>query len=154
MLQRDDVILVEEHGLIIPGFLLCHLFAEALGLVLGVVQLGETVGNLAATDEKLETISNKWIAVRTTCQRRYLGRVLGNEGRVLETVLDGLLENLDLHLAKAVAVLQRNAQSGGNRASTVRIRQFFRLDVRIELKDRVEHAQARKRITEIASFTL
>src|SRR5690606_34961294 len=107
VLQRDDVILVEEHGLIVPGFLLCHLFAEALGLVLGVVKLGKTVGNLATTDEELETIRNKWVAVRAACQRRYLGRVLGNEGRVLETVLDGLLENLDLHLAKAVRSEER-----------------------------------------------
>ena len=54
VLQRADVVLVELHGLLVPGFFLRHLFAKAFGLILGVVQLGKTIGDFASADKKLE----------------------------------------------------------------------------------------------------
>ncbi len=44
MFQGADIIGVEVHGLLVAGILFLHLLAEALRLVLGVVQLGEAVG--------------------------------------------------------------------------------------------------------------
>src|SRR3989344_1202819 len=56
VLQCPNVVLVEVHGLFVARLLLLHLPAEAFGLIFGVVKLGKTIGNLAPTDEKLETI--------------------------------------------------------------------------------------------------
>ena len=74
--------------------------AEALGLVLGVVQLGEAVGDLAPADEELEAIGDQRVLIIAARQRRDLGGVLGDEGGVDELVLAGLLEDLDVDAAQ------------------------------------------------------
>src|SRR3989338_2176571 len=63
VLEGADVVLVEVHGLLVAGLLFLHLFAEALGLVLGVVQLREAVGDLAAADEQLEPVGERRVVV-------------------------------------------------------------------------------------------
>jgi hypothetical protein len=53
----------------VAGGLLLDLFLEALGLVLGVVQLGEAVGDLAAGDVELEALGD----LRVLVERRASG---------------------------------------------------------------------------------
>jgi hypothetical protein len=62
VLEGADVIGVVVHGLQVARVLLRHLLAEALGLVLGVVELAEAVGELAAGDEELEAVRDKRVA--------------------------------------------------------------------------------------------
>ena len=80
VLQRAHVVLVVVHGLLVAGLAALDLLAEALGLVLGVVQLGEAVGDLAAGDEQLEAVGDEGVVVVAPRQRRDLGRVRGDEG--------------------------------------------------------------------------
>ena len=49
--QCADVVGVVVHGFIVAGFFLLYLLHEACGLVFGIVQLGEAVGDFAADDE-------------------------------------------------------------------------------------------------------
>src|SRR5690606_42011251 len=81
--QRADEVGIEMHGLVVAGVLLGHLGVEALGLILGIVQLGIGVGNLTAADEQLEAVGDVGVLVVATRQRRDLERVLGNKGRLL-----------------------------------------------------------------------
>ena len=48
ILQRTDIVGVEVHGFVVAGILGRDLGAEALGLVLGIVQLREAVGQFLA----------------------------------------------------------------------------------------------------------
>jgi hypothetical protein len=57
------------HGLFITGILFRHLGEEALRLVLGIVEFGETVGQFPAADKKLETIGNKGVVIIAPGQR-------------------------------------------------------------------------------------
>ena len=57
-LERADEVGVVVHRLLVAGFLVGRLRLEARGLVLGVVQLGEAVGDLAAGDEELEALGD------------------------------------------------------------------------------------------------
>ena len=102
------------HGFIVTGFFLSHLFAKTLRLILGVIQLGKTVGDFPATDEKLKALGHFRIIVTASRQGRHFGRVLGNEGGLLKAVFDGFLENLDLHTAQTPVVLERNIEVLGN----------------------------------------
>ena len=61
--EGADVIGVEVHRLDVAGFLLPHLLAETLGLVVGVVELRESVGELAAGDVELEALGNLGVRV-------------------------------------------------------------------------------------------
>ena len=54
------------HGLVVTGVLLGHLGEEALGLILGVVELGVGVGDLAATDEQLEAVGDVGVCLLYT----------------------------------------------------------------------------------------
>jgi len=114
VLQGVDVVGVEVHRLQVPRLLLLHLLLEALGLILRVVELGEAVGDLAAADEKLEAVGDEGVGVVAPGQGRHLGGIGGDEGGILEPVLHGLFEDLDLHLAQAVALLQGDLQTLGN----------------------------------------
>ena len=61
--ERTHVIGVVEHRFFVATALARHLLAEPRGLVLRVVQLGETVGDLAAADEELESVGNERIGI-------------------------------------------------------------------------------------------
>src|SRR3546814_19935210 len=63
------------------SFLGVDLGLEARGLVLGVVQLGEAVGQLLAADEQLEAVGHAGVGVIGTRQRADFDRVLGEIGR-------------------------------------------------------------------------
>ena len=63
MLQGADIVGVEVHGLLVAGVLLRHLATEALGLILGVVELGKAVGEFAAADVELEAVGDEGILI-------------------------------------------------------------------------------------------
>ena len=113
MLQRPDVVLVEVHGLFVARFLLLHLLTKTLGLVLGVVKLGKAIGDLASADEKFEAVNRRGVFVVTPGERRHLGGIGGDEGRVLEFLFHRLLENFELELADAVTGFNLDTQSTG-----------------------------------------
>jgi len=56
ILERANIVGVVVHGLLVAGFLALDLILEALRLILGIVELGETVGELAAGDDELEAL--------------------------------------------------------------------------------------------------
>lgn len=53
------------HGLVVTGIFCRYLLAETLRLVLGIIQLGKAIGQLAAADEELEAVSDKGIRIAT-----------------------------------------------------------------------------------------
>ena len=75
VLERADVVGVVVHRLLVAGLLRLRLRGEARGLVLGVVQLGEAVGDLAAGDEQLEAVGDRRVRVvaRARAARRRSG---------------------------------------------------------------------------------
>src|SRR5712692_10652252 len=54
VLERANVVGVVIHGFLVARFLGARLRGEPRGLVVGVVQLGKAVGDLASGDEELE----------------------------------------------------------------------------------------------------
>ena len=82
VLERADVVGVVVHRLIVAGLLRLGLLLETRGLVLRVVQLGEAVGDLAPGDEQLEALGDVRVGVAASRQRRYLRRVVDDEGRI------------------------------------------------------------------------
>ena len=59
--QRAHVVGVVVHGFLVAGILALDLVLEALRLILGVVQLREAVGELAAADEEFPAIGDEGI---------------------------------------------------------------------------------------------
>ena len=59
VLERADVVGVVMHRFRVAGFLLLRLLQEARGLVFGVVQLREAVGDLAPGDVQLEALGDR-----------------------------------------------------------------------------------------------
>jgi len=57
------------HGLLVARILVLNLTAEAFGLILGVVQLGKTVGYFATADEEFEAVSDKRVVIIAPRQR-------------------------------------------------------------------------------------
>ena len=82
MFQRGNKVLIVELGLIITTVFLRDLLAEALGLIFGIVQLAKAVTQLTATDKEFKAVGDLRVIVVTPRQRGYLGRVLGNKGRM------------------------------------------------------------------------
>jgi hypothetical protein len=85
--QRPYIIGVEIHGFVVAGFLGLHLRLKAGGLVFGVVQLGETVGDFAAGDEQLEALGRIRIGIGGAGQGRHFHRVIDDEGRLPQQML-------------------------------------------------------------------
>ena len=56
--RREDIVRSVVHGFQIAGILALHLRTEAIGLVFGIVQLGEPVRDFAAADEQLEAVGD------------------------------------------------------------------------------------------------
>ncbi len=137
------------HGLVIAGVLVGHLGVEALGLILGIVELGIGVGDLAATNEQLEAVGYVGVAIVAPGQRRDLERILGDEGRLFQLVLDQLLENHHLQLAQAFVTEQLGARLLGDGTGLLQIIEIGGRDFRVELEDGVEHRQARKGLAEV-----
>ena len=114
--QRTNVVGIKVHGLIVACVLFRHLLHEAFGLVFGIVQLGEAIRNLAPANEKLKTVRHHRIRIIAPCQWRNFRRVLGNKRRIFQKMFGGVLKNLNLHLAQAVAVFELDTQLGGKRS--------------------------------------
>jgi hypothetical protein len=56
VLERADIVLVVVHRVLFAAGFLLRLGAEAVGLVVGVVQLAEGVAELTPLDEELEAV--------------------------------------------------------------------------------------------------
>jgi len=67
--QGLEVIGIVRHRLVVAGVFFRRLAPEALGLVVGIVQLRETVGDLLAGDEELEAVGGEPVALVLARQR-------------------------------------------------------------------------------------
>ena len=106
VLQRAHVVGVVVHRLVVTCILALDLCAEPRRLILGIVELGETVGQLAAGNEKLEAIGEERIRIVGARQRADFGGIGVHERRVHEHVFGELLEELDLKFARTVTRLE------------------------------------------------
>jgi len=137
------------HRFLIAGLFLFHLFAKAFGLIFGVVELREAVGQLPPADEKLEPVGHLRIVVVAPRQRAHFGRICGDEGRLLQAMLDGFLEDLDLDFAQPPAVLHVDIHPLGDLAGGRGIGQRLGGDLRVEVQNGIEHAHAGKRLAQV-----
>ena len=55
--------MIEGHGLVIAGFPVLRLRTKPGCLILGVVQLGETICDLATGNEQLETVDDERVVI-------------------------------------------------------------------------------------------
>ena len=92
VLERANVVRVVVHRFLVAGFLRGDLGAKARRLVLGVVQLGKTVGDLATGDEQLEALGHARARIGLAGQRRDLDGIVDDVGRLPQQRLRGLLE--------------------------------------------------------------
>ena len=79
VLQGADVVRVEGVGFLVAGRPLACLLLEAAALVVGIVELAERIGELAAVDEQLETLGERGIGAVRLGERRE--RPSGNPAR-------------------------------------------------------------------------
>src|SRR3954453_20130813 len=84
--QGADVIGIVVHRLLVAGLLGLRLLEEARRLVLGIVQLGEPVGDLLRVDEELEAVGELRVGIAPPRERRYFGGK-GGEERGLDKVV-------------------------------------------------------------------
>src|SRR5690606_16395869 len=85
--QSLQEVLVDGVSLVVAGGTGLHLALESPPLVDGVVELGEGVGVLGAGDDQFEAVGDVGVFAAAGGQRRHLGRVMGNEGRLPDGVL-------------------------------------------------------------------
>ena len=69
MFQSADIILIEMHGFNISCLPGLQLFAKTVCLVLGIVQLGKSVGDLTSPDKEFKAIRHKRIIIIGAGQR-------------------------------------------------------------------------------------
>src|SRR5260370_11320305 len=81
MLERANVVLVVVHGLFVAVRLLRSLRSETIGLIVRIVELAESVAELAAVYEELEAISQLGAGVAPARQRRDFGGIILSENR-------------------------------------------------------------------------
>ena len=101
VLQRPDVVGVERMGLLVARGALPHLVLEAAPLIVGVVELAECIGQLAAHDEELEPLGERRIDAMLLGQRGERLGVVKHEGRLHQVRLEHDLEHFVLQLAAA-----------------------------------------------------
>ncbi len=77
---------------------------KAGGLVFGVVQLGEAVGDFAAGDEQLEALGRVRIGIGGAGQGRHFHRIIDDEGRLPQHMLGDLLKQRELQSAQSHAL--------------------------------------------------
>jgi len=100
MLERPQVILVHEMGLLVAPFAPAELLVEPLPLIHRVVQLGERVGDLPAADDQLEPVDDLRPFVVATRERRNVERVFRDEGRPGDLLLGHLLVDRDQQVSR------------------------------------------------------
>src|SRR6267378_2141191 len=118
--ERADVIGVVVHRFLVAGRLGLRLLLEALRLVLGVVQLGETVRDLAPGDVKLEAVGELGIGVAAPRKRRHFGGVVHDEGGLDELFLD-CFERLELEHGEARFRIRLDARETERKSQRFRI---------------------------------
>ncbi len=74
---------------------------KAAGLILGIIEFGKSVGNLAASDKLYKALGDLGPMIRGTGQRRGLNGVVNDEGRIPELVLGDLFKKCKLQRPQA-----------------------------------------------------
>ena len=69
ILQRFDIVFIHQMRLLIAGLTAFNLLGESRFLVNGVIELGKTVGNLAAGNKKLKAFGYIRFLIAATGQR-------------------------------------------------------------------------------------
>ena len=126
VLERPEVILVHEMGLLVAPLALAELLVEPRPLVHRVVQLGERVRDLPAADDQLEPVDDLRPFVVAPRERRDVDRVFRDEGRPDDLLLGHLLVDRDQQipgdavpasLTPSVAAVSRRYASSDRRSS-------------------------------------
>ena len=110
VLERPQVVLVDDHRLVVAGRLLPGLVLEAGPLLVGVDELAEGVARARGrrrSPSKRSTMSGQLAVVAR--ERRDLLRVVDDEHRAPELGLGGLLVDLEHELAGPVVGLHLDA---------------------------------------------
>ena len=102
--ERAHEVVVVVHGFVVAAVLGVDLRVEARGLVFGVVELGEAIAEFAAGDVELEALGHFGALVVGARQRRDLGRVLHDEGRLPELFFHRFLEVHHLQAGQRAAL--------------------------------------------------
>ncbi|KAG1316544.1 hypothetical protein G6F62_013418 [Rhizopus arrhizus] len=137
------------HRLVVATFLRGHLGLEALGLVFRIIQFREAIGQLLAIDEQLEAVGVARIVVVGTGQRRDLDRMIGDEGRLDQGVLDGGFEDLQQQLAPAVGRLDLDLQALAMAQQRLTIGAVGGGDLRVVVAHGFVHAPAAERRAQV-----
>src|SRR5678816_1282443 len=147
--ERANIVRVEEHRLLVSGVLARRLLPKPRRLVVRIVELGETVGQLATAHEELEAVRDEWIAVVASRQRRDLGGVRVHEGRLEQAVLGGTLEDLDLHLARAIPGLRFDAELRADAAQIDDVAELRTVEPGVEMHDQILDGHTAERLAKI-----
>src|SRR5439155_15552405 len=94
------------------GLLAPRLLEEACRLVVGVVQLGEAVGDLLRVDEQLEALGELRVGIAAAREGRDLGRKIDDESRIDEMLFGNGLEEHQLQSAPALPAAVLDPQPG------------------------------------------
>src|SRR6266571_2356463 len=147
--ERADVVGVVVHGFLVAARLGFRLLLEARVLVFRIVQLGESVGDLAPGDVELEALDDFGIAVAAPREGRHFGGVVHDEGRLDELLLGGRFEQGELQRADAGVRVRLDAalfQRGDERFAAA---ELALAGLRMELADRLEDAELLERPGEV-----
>src|SRR4051794_18827822 len=154
VLERAQERLVHRLRLLVALGRVALLRLEAGALVVGVVELGERVGELHAVDERLEALDEPRLAAVSLGERRQLDRVVDDELRLTDVRLDVLGEQVVDELRPGPVVgLEVGAVRGGDRGDErVAVAMGEDVDPRL-LEDRVaqRHTRPRRREVDLAA---
>src|SRR6185312_16469165 len=131
-----------------------HLRPKARRLILRIIELGEAIGQLAPGEEELETIGEERVRVIGAGERRDLRWIRVHERRVDQSVLGGLLEDLDLQLPGTVVRLHGYGEPLAELAQVPGIAQRQRVEIRIVLEDGLLHRDAPEGLGEVVLAAL
>src|SRR5918995_155660 len=118
ILECPDVVGVIAMSIGIPGRALTHLILEATPLIVGVVQLTESVDQLASSHEELESFGERRIISVLFGQRRERFGIIHYKGRLDEVRLQKGLEHLVLEPTSGVCFDQLWIRLGAKQCST------------------------------------
>ena len=128
------------HGFVVAALHGFDLGAEARGLVFGVVELGEAVGDFLAVDEQFEAVGIARFGIRSPRQRRDFHRVLGDEGRLDQGVFDRGLEDFQQQAAPAPGRFELDLQTLAMARQRVAVGAVGNADFRVVVAHRLVHA--------------
>src|SRR2546422_4516290 len=103
-----------------------ELLLEAPALILGVVQLGEGVGDLVTRHEELEAVDEARVAVVAARERRELERELGDEDRLDEERLHDRFEDRREEMAGGRVRVRRDPAARRQTPQTLAIEHALR----------------------------